>query len=173
MDGEDEDEDRAEDEGGDADAGHREGRGEVVDLRVALHGGEDAGGETQDEGDEKGEAAELEGGWEFVGDDLVDGAAGVFGGAAEITIEDDGLEVVGVLLVKREVESVVGFEVGSDLGRGGFLAVERAAGDEPHHEERGCDDDEEDGDRLQKASGDEAEHGVRLRWEAENQKRQI
>ena len=46
-----EDEERADDEGGNRDANHAEGGGDVVDPRVAADGGEGAEADAEDEGD--------------------------------------------------------------------------------------------------------------------------
>jgi hypothetical protein len=60
--------------------------------------------------------------------------------------------------VKRLIEAVVRFEIAESFGADGFLGGERAAGDEADHEKRRGDDDEKDGDRLEQAAEDEAQH---------------
>ncbi len=185
LQGEEEDEERAHDKGGHADADHGEGGGGVVDAGVFLHRGDDAEGNADGEGDEDGPEAEFEGGGKFVGEDLVDGAVGVFERGAEVDAEGgvdvvvgaavlggvgeeapggeflrgDVPEVGAVLVEEGLIEAVVRLEVALDFRGDGFLGGEGAAGHESQHEKRRRDDDEQDGDRLQEAAKDEAEHG--------------
>ncbi len=147
MDGKGKNEKRPKDEGRNADADHRNGRAHVIEPTVALHGGEGAEGNANDEGDGERDEAELEGGGELVADDLVDGAIGVFEGRAEVAAEETS-EVVEVLPVERFIEAVVGLEIAEDFRGDGFFGGERAAGHEADHEERRRDDDQKNGDDL-------------------------
>jgi hypothetical protein len=130
---------------------------QVVDPGVFPHGGDDAGGEPEHEGNGEGEQAEFERDGQLVRDDFVDGAVGVFERRPEVAVRQ-AAEVVEVLPVERLVQSVVRLEVTEDFGRHGLLRRERTARHETDHEERGRDDHEQDGNRLQQAAGDEAKH---------------
>ena len=133
----------------------------MVDKRVPFYRGQNAGGESENKRHGEREETELDRSGQFIGDDLVDGAVGVFGRAAKVAVKQDAVEVVEILAMQRQVQAVVGFEVTFDFRRSGLFAVKRSTGHEPDHEKRGRYDDEENRDRLQKTTGDETKHGKR------------
>jgi hypothetical protein len=155
----DQDEKRAEDEVGNADAGHGDAHGRVIHPGVLANGAHHAGGDTGEEGEGHGHYPEGERDRSRLGDDLVDRSVAVAEGGAEVAVQEVP-EIAPELLEERLIQMVAGAERRLDLRWQVPLGVERPTGS-GSHEEKGEEEDEgEERDEAEESADDVGDHGI-------------
>ena len=158
LEGEDEDRHQPEPEGGHAVAEEGEEHTDAVEDRVLLGGGDDAGRETDQEGDDGRSRRQDEGVLKALQDEGQDLGA-LLEGDAEIALEDLA-QPLDVLDVDRLVEPEGFAQVGDILGAGG--ETEEGLGDVPgdqfHQEEDDEGDPEEDRDQTEQPAQNVGRH---------------
>ena len=151
-----------------ANADHRQRRGDVVDVRVGAQRGDDPEQNAQAKRDAHRKEAELGRHGKFLADDFADSAVRVFERLQRGQVGD----VLDELFVQRLVEVELFVQQLANLGGHLFVLVERPARSQAAHEERHRRYAKQNRDGLEQSAEDELEHRVSA-WPSGGRRRSL